>query len=313
MRYKFFIIFYILFIFNLFSEEKVNSKDIDSKYYGIKTIFNYKNDYNEYINFQNNFFTFIDDIRNGKKNISEISKYFSEINYNTIKGICINDSILLYLFPKYKNEIIHILENYIKKDVSNKYEIEKLINLLSNPNLENLSPYSFSTMQSMMKLDKILLLIPSNDWEKMKNGNSSVYILGDKFASCAIVIKKTIINKKYDILNDKNLNIEFLIQSKPNEKNEGFYSLLSNKITKISDEIQIGDFNIKSIYERITVTPDKYYYVNFVERTRYYIKDNILISISLATTIAGLNILRDKENLIYIQGLILDSVSFLKI
>lgn len=306
------IIISLFFIkFSIYSEDTLQSDDIDKDLYGftleVDSLYN-DDSYNQFISFQNDFFQEFGSIRNDKK-LKGIEKYFDLINDKSLKGNLLKDTLLLYIPDESTNQLVSILKEYNKKAKS-----DIITNIIdAKTTKKNVSPFCFTTMlNAKMLAHDVVMLMPNSEWKVFNSDKEPIfYIAGDDYYSGTVSITKV---KNNNIIEDKNNYLPSMVQL-PTKKGEkvSFYSLEKNKIILILDkESVIGNKKFNRIYEQITVSPKGNDFQLYVERSRYYEEEKHYYKVSVTSVIAGINVLADRNSLIKSQGLLLDTLTFVE-
>lgn len=315
---KILLIIIIFLPFNIYAEDELDVAGIYENLYGIKQ-FTDEDEINlDKIN--NSFLPILLNIKNDKNSINDIEIFFKEVNNDTLSGISLRDSILQYIGIKNNDELINLLNNYLKNNDSQ--AIKDIIEIRKNLQNYTGSNFCFSTILSRKNIHKnISMITPNSEWKEMNYGDnkdSKTQIAGDDNYTGTIYFKYYIINKlKFDISKDvfEAKHAPMLLKRIPegelkNLKESDMFRVKPGKVKMISENITMGNMTFDKIYEQITTNSEKYDFQKLVIRTRYYIKGKDLYLITIQSIIGGEHVLADKINLIIQHGLLLDTVKF---
>jgi len=253
-------------------------------------------------------------INENKTEFKEITEFYKYIDLNTILGNTIHDSLILYINFNHSSELVDSI-NYQKNP-----ELQSILAAKLFPEKFARSNHSFSVFPNKFNFGKSLsIIIPKINWQPEKNSENEVTIVGGD-DNCALVVfyKKEKIKNEKDILDHEFAKEKSRIfkewvdfsKSEESQKNK-FFMVEPGELKLISSEIQLGNKQIKKIYEQITISPEKYKFQLLLQRTRYYLIEDDLYIVRLKNVISGIHPLANAKRISNLQGLLLDTVLFL--
>ena len=252
-----------------------------------------------------------------EQGLGMLRSYLPKID-SSLPGMNIRDTLLMRIGPEHDFDLRRLIIDYVAEaDPQNRTDLEQLVSLRDQRANLSYEGFGFSTDLYRLRIDpNFTMLLPKSNWKGLPINKCShaTYAAGSESDMGMITLAKRTITPEYDIFkNARSLDkVHIVLTNSPEEKQGGILKFDSGPLVIRAKDVKIGLSRFKAIYDSVAIAPNEGEFQTLVDRTRYYLTDQKMVSISIVSMLPLKHMLADRARLADLFGKLLDSVYFVR-